>query len=150
MHALLHMTMHIHPPTHTYTHTCIPPPTTHTTQNTPHTHIHTSMQVHAYTRAHTHTHTHTYHTHIHHKHKHTHCTDHSLWKLPRRNDDVADIRNQLVLHDAIAGGGGSQGGRCIHLQQHQRTHHVYKTLTLNSNHPHPTLHTGLKKHVHVT
>ena len=114
--------MHIHPHTHTYTHTCIPPPTTHTTQNTRHTHIHTSMQVHAYTHAHTHTHTHTPHTHIHHKHKHTHCTDHSLWKLPRRNDDVADIRNQLVLHDAIAGGGGSQGGRCINSPAAASTH----------------------------
>ena len=92
---------HTHTPTHT--HASLPP----TTQNTPHT----------YTHIHT-THTHTTNTHT---HTHTHCTDHSLWKLPRRNDDVADIRNQLVLHDAIAGGGGSQGGQCIHLQQHQRT-----------------------------
>ena len=42
-------------------------------------------------------------------------TNDSLWEVSRRNDYVDDIRDQLVLHDAVTGGGGSQGRRSIHL-----------------------------------
>ena len=156
--------MHIHPPphTHTYTHTCIPPPITHTTQNTPHTHIHTSMQVHAYTHTHTrmharartntrthaHTHAHT-HTHTNHKHTYTHTaqTTHSgnspggMTMLQTSEISLYFMMRSLEVVAVREG----DAFTCSSINAH-----VYKTSTLNSNHPHPMPHTGLKKHVHVT
>lgn len=41
---------------------------------------------------------------------------HELWDAIWRKNDADDVVHQLVLHDAVVGGGGRHGGRGIHLQ----------------------------------
>ena len=152
MHACIIAHDYAYTPPHTHLHTHMHP-SPHNTHNTKHT-THTYTHIHAGTCIHacTHTHTHTHHTHIYTTNTNTHTaqTTHSgnspggMTMLQTSEISLYFMMRSLEVVAV------REGDALIHLQQHQRTHHVYKTLTLNSNHPHPTLHTGLKKHVHVT
>lgn len=42
---------------------------------------------------------------------------HELWDAIWRENNADDVVHQLVLHDAVVGGGGRHRGRGVHLQR---------------------------------